>query len=656
MKSTLKWAGLVVVCLAVVVIAALLIIPAFVDVKQFKTPLEKYLSEASGRPVSVGDDVRLSLFPWAGVSFSDLRLGNTPGFVEKEFAMVKSFEARIRLLPLLSREVQVDRLSVNEPRIFMVKNKDGRVSWDFGGGGPETKPPAAAPKSAPGAMPGLPITSLAVGELSLQNGSVVMIDHGTGSRHEVSGLNILLKDVTLDRPVRITISALINQKPVSAEGRFGPVGANLGQGAVPFEFMISAFNQMNLQLNGSAENLLVAPRVNVTLDVTEFSPRKLFAEIGQPLPPTADPKALERLALKVAVKADAKAVVLSGAVLSLDDSKLSFAATATEFSKPNLAFDLNLDHIDLDRYLPPKTPAAAGQPADAKPAAPRRQTDYGPLRTLVLNGTAKIGKLSVNQAKLEDVNLKVTARDGILSLDPFAMKLYQGTASGKSVVNVKGASPVTDLQLTVDKLQVNPLLKDLAGKDFLEGATHAQIALSMTGDDPARIKQTLNGRGSLDFTDGAIVGVDLAGMVRDVKAGLRGEMQSGPKPRTDFSELAVPFTLQNGVFHTAEAAMKSPLLRLSAAGNADLVKETLDFRVDPKLVGTIKGQGDAKDRSGLGVPILVSGTFASPSFRPDLESLAKDKLKELLSPSGAGTAPVKEKAGEIIKGILPRKQ
>ena len=655
MKATLKWAGLAVVCLAVVVIAALLIIPAFVDVKQFKAPLEKYLSEASGRPVSVGDDVRLSLFPWAGVSFSDLRLGNTPGFVEKEFAMVKSFEVRIRLLPLLSREVQVDRLSVNEPRIFMVKNKDGRVSWDFGGSGPETKPPAAAPKSAPGAMSGLPITSLAVGELSLQNGSVVLIDHGTGSRHDVSGLNILLKDVTLDRPVRIAISALIHQKPVSAEGRFGPVGANLGQGAVPFEFKVSAFNQMNLQLKGSVENLLVAPRVNVTLEVAEFSPRKLMAEIGQAPPATADPRVLERLALTAVVKAEAKAVTLSGAVLSLDDSKLSFAATATEFSKPNLGFDLTLDHIDLDRYLPPKAPAAAGQPADAKLAAPRRQTDYGPLRTLVLNGTAKIGKLSVNQAKLEDVNLKVTARDGILSLDPFAMKLYQGTVSGKSVVNVKGASPVTDLQLTVDKLQVNPLLKNLAGKDFLEGATRAQIALSMTGDDPARIKQTLNGKGSLDFTDGAIVGVDLAGMVRDVKAGLRGAVQSGPKPRTDFSELAVPFTLQNGVFHTSDAAMKSPLLRLSAAGKADLVKESLDFRIDPKLVGTIKGQGDEKERSGLGVPIVVTGSFDQPIFLPDVEAMAKDQLKKALGPSGAGDAKVKEKARDVIKGILPTK-
>jgi AsmA protein len=102
--------------------------------------------------------------------------------------------------------------------------------------------------------------------------------------------------------------------------------------------------------------------------------------------------------------------------------------------------------------------------------------------------------------------------------------------------------------------------------------------------------------------------------------------------------------------------MKSPLLQLSAAGNADLVKETLDFRVDSKLVGTIKEQGDAKDRSGLGVPILVSGTFASPKFRPDVEGLAKDKLKQLLSPSDAEAAPGKGKVKDIIKGVLPRKQ
>jgi AsmA protein len=662
MKTTLKWAALAVGCLGVVVIAALLIMPAFVDVKQFKAPLEKYLGEVSGRPVSVGDDVRLSLFPWAGVSFSDLRLGNTPGFVEKEFALVKSFEVRIRLLPLLSRDVQVDRLIVNAPRIFMVKNQDGRVSWDFGGSGPEMKPPASALKSVPGVMPGLPITSLAVGELSLQNGSVVLIDHGTGARHEVSGLNILLKDVALDRPVRISISALIHQKPVSAEGRFGPVGPHLGQGAVPLELQVSAFNQMNLQLKGSVENLLVAPRVNVTLDVAEFSPRKLMAEMGQALPATADPKVLERLALKAAVKADAKAVTVSAGLLALDDSKLNFTLNAKEFSKPNLTFDLKLDQIDLDRYLPPKAAAGqkkapeghatppGGQPAQASP----KKTGYKPLRQLVMDGKVAVGKLTVNNAKLEDVDLKIVSKDGVLSLDPLTMKLYQGSAAGKAAVNVKGDSPVTDVQFNLDKVQVHPLLKDVADKDFLEGTTNAQIVLSMTGGDPARVKQTLGGKGNLIFSDGAIIGLDLAHMARNVKATLRGEITSGAKPRTDFAELFVPFTIENGVFHTAETALKSPLLRLLAAGKADLVKETLDFRIDPKLVGTIKGQGDEKDRSGLGVPIIVTGSFDQPVFLPDVEAMAKGQLKKALGPLDTGDATVKEKARDLIKGILPK--
>jgi AsmA protein len=208
---------------------------------------------------------------------------------------------------------------------------------------------------------------------------------------------------------------------------------------------------------------------------------------------------------------------------------------------------------------------------------------------LVLDGSATIGRLVVSRARVEEATLKVTARDGIISLDPIDLKLYQGKAVGKSVVNVKGERPVTEVQLAVDKVQANPLLKDLVGKDFIEGAATARLSLSMTGEDPARIKRTLNGTGSLDFADGAIVGVDLANMVRNVKTAFAGQAPSGPKPRTDFSELTVPFTIHSGVFTTQAAMLRSPLLRLEAAGSADLVREALDFRVEPKIVGTIKG-------------------------------------------------------------------
>lgn len=651
MKSALKWTAIVAAALIVVVIGALLVIPHFIDAGRYKPEIEKYVLEATGRALELKGDVRLSLFPWAGVTFTDLRLGNPPGFAEKNFLSVKSFDVRVKLWPLLSRQVEVNRLVVVEPALSLVTNKDGSVNWAFGGRSAKAAPPAgsdAAPET------GLPIASLLVAEISVQDGRIAIIDHREESRQEVHGLHVALRDVSFDRPVRWTLSAAVNQKPVSAEGRFGPIGRNLGREGVPLELTADAFGQLRLKAKGTVANLLVAPQARIEVEVAEFSPRRLFAEIGRPLPSTADPRVLERMSFKAGVAADARAASISDAALVLDDSKLKLSAGVAEFAKPAIAFDLHLDRIDADRYRPPPPAAGTGPPAAGPPAeAPRPKTDYGPLRRLVLSGNVAIDRLTVARARMDDVGLKIAAKDGVFSLDPFSAKLYQGTAAGRAVVNVAGERPAMEVHLDLDRVQVNPLLKDVAEKDFLEGSTQARIAITATGDDPARIQQGLDGRGSLAFSDGAIVGVDLANMVRNVKAALGGEPKTGRKPRTDFAELVVPFTIANGVFHTPESILKSPLLRLQASGRADLVKETLDFRVDPKVVGTIKGQGDTKDREGVGIPVIVSGTFASPSFRPDLEGLAKDRLRQALSPSASDKAPIKEKAGELIKGLLP---
>jgi GNAT superfamily N-acetyltransferase len=64
----------------------------------------------AGVPVTVAGDLSLSLFPWAGLAFTDLRIGNPGGFHEREMLSVAGFEARVKLLPLLSRDVQVKRL------------------------------------------------------------------------------------------------------------------------------------------------------------------------------------------------------------------------------------------------------------------------------------------------------------------------------------------------------------------------------------------------------------------------------------------------------------------------------------------------------------------------------------------------------------------
>jgi AsmA protein len=375
---------------------------------------------------------------------------------------------------------------------------------------------------------------------------------------------------------------------------------------------------------------------------------------------TTDPEAINRLALKVHVRADAKKVLLTNGNMELDQSKLKFSAAVAEFSKPNLKFDLDLDQINLDRYMPPKSeqPSKEKTSGPAKPV--KKKTDYAPLRRLILDGTLKIAKLTVNKANIEDVVLQIKAKDGVFNLDPMKLKMYQGNAAGKAVLNVAKDTPRSKINLRLNNIQVGPLLQDVMEKDFLVGATNADINIAMVGDDPEKIKKTLNGKGELLFNDGAIVGIDLSAMARNVGAAFGLAKKGEKRPRTDFSELLVPFTIKNGVANTPQSSIKSPFIRITAVGTADLVKETLDFRVDPQAVGTIKGQGDEVKRSGIMVPILVSGTFSKPTFRPDLSAATKQRIEKEVFESKEvkkilekeELKPLEKKAKGLLKGIL----
>ena len=662
MKAFLKWGAIIVGCLVVVIIAALVLIPMFVDVAKYKPILESKVTAATGRPFSVGDDLSLSLFPWAGVSFSDLRLGNPAGFSEKEFVTVKSFEVRVKLLPLLSKDVQIKRFVLNEPHIVLVKNKKGFENWA------QPKPAAkdiaeektAPTESAPGGL-GIPLSALTAENISINNGSAIWIDHTTDTRKEITDIGLILKDVSLNRPVKLIFTAQLDQKPISLEGTVGPVGAGLKEGKIALDLSLKALKQLALNLKGNLENPAISPGVDLDIELAEFSPRMLLSELGLEFPvTTTDPTAISRLAFKAHIKADAKKLSLTNGNMELDQSKLNFSAAASEFTRPNLKFDIALDQINLDRYMPPKSEEPANEKTSASTEPVKKKTDYAPLRRLILDGSLKIAQFTINNAKIEDAVLQIKAKDGVFNLDPVKLRMYQGNAAGKAVLNVAKDTPLSNINMRLKNIQIGPLLQDVMEKDFLVGATNADINLAMAGDDPEKIKKTLNGKGELQFNDGAIVGIDLSAMARNVGAAFGLAKKGEERPRTDFTELLVPFTIKNGVANTPQSSIKSPFIRINAVGTADLVKETLDFRVDPQAVATIKGQGDEAKRSGIMVPVLVSGTFSKPKFRPDLSAATQRKIeKEIFESKEVQKVlekeelkPLEKKAKGLLKGIL----
>jgi AsmA protein len=632
MKKAIKWVAIIGGSLIVLIIALLLIVPMFVNLQKYKPEIKKQVTKATGRPFSIGGDLRLSLFPWAGLAFSDLHLGNPPGFGEKEFLSVKSFDVRAKLIPLLFREIEVKRFVIDGLNVVLERNKQGRGNWEGLGKPSEGAVPEPAEKRTKEkeSREGLPIKALTVGEFAVANSSIVFVDDTAGRKWEVSRVNLRLKDLSLERPIRLALSAAVEGNPVSAEGQLGPLGKDPGKGKIPVDLAVKALNEVDFHLKGSLIEPAGSRKFDLAFEISPFSPRKLMSAIGQSFPvATADPHALSRVALTGTVKGNPQSVNVSDGTLELDDSRLDFALNAKDLSRPDISFDAKLDRINLDRYLP--------APAEGKGASEGRQvqpknTDYAPLRKLVLAGSVQVGSFTVKKAKIENLHLKVSGKNGVFQLDPVTAKLYQGTLGTKASLDVSQDLPKTTVSLQAKGVQAGPLIKDLTGKDVIEGVGDIDAAIGMAGAGADTIKRSLNGKGELLLRDGAIKGIDLAGMVRNVKAAF-GLAKGGERPRTDFSELRVPFTITDGIVTTTQTALTSPLVRLLAAGKANLVDETLDFRVEPRFVASLKGQGDIKERKGIAVPVLVRGTFSSPTFQPDLKGLVEKGLRKGLLPT-----------------------
>jgi AsmA protein len=665
MKPASKWLLIAGATIAVLLIAAVVLIPLIVDVNHYKPQIEARVQETTGRSFKINGPIDLSVFPWMGLVLSDLHLGSPAGFGETDLLSVGRFEARVKVIPLLSRRIEIQRIVLEAPAIALVRKKDGRTNWQFQPPPPAKDPQTSRPETpAPDTNPA--IASLTAEEIAVRNGRLTYRDEAGGKPQEIADLNLLLQDVSLDRPLQIDFSTRVNGQPVTLKGTAGPIGNPPASQPLAYDLVLSALDALDVKLKGTARDLKTQPAVSLAMDVATFSPRKIFERLGQPFPlQTADPEVLKAMAFQGNLSGGPKGVKLDAGQMTLDQSRIDLKAEAGEFDKPRLAVDARIDDIDIDRYLPPPTPAKdkAAAPASKPPASAgeKQAIDYAPLRRLVLDARLNAAKIKVNQARLQNIVLKITGRNGRFQLEPFSADLYGGRALIAGQMDVTRPQPRSDLSIELTDMLVGPFLADVVQKDFLQGRLVTAIDLRFDGDRPETIRRSLNGKGRLTFNDGAIVGIDLAGMVRNLQAAFgRGE-RVAEKPQTDFTELDIPFVLSDGVFRTDASNMKSPLLRLLADGRADLVQEALNFRITPKFVATLVGQGDTEDRKGVMVPILVSGSFDQPQFQPDLKNIARQQVEDKVLESkkfkkvfeeNEELKPYEDQAKDLIKGLF----
>src|SRR5690606_36626171 len=138
------------------------------------------------------------------------------------------------------------------------------------------------------------------------------------------------------------------------------------------------------QLSGrlAGREILDAPMLNGSLQLAQVSPRQWLPRLGIELPVTTDPKVFEKLAFSSKLSATSSSVELADIQLQFDDTTARGMFGGADLDAMALRFDLDVDRIDADRYLPP-----------AEEGEQQGQDDTGPtpipveaLRTLNARG------------------------------------------------------------------------------------------------------------------------------------------------------------------------------------------------------------------------------------------------------------------------------
>ncbi len=352
-----------------------------------------------------------------------------------------------------------------------------------------------------------------------------------------------------------------------------------------------------------------------------------------------------RLPLKASVKADRR-TFSANASANAEEFDFLLKLDATSRQPLRAKFDFSSKRLNLDRY--PVIAFGGGGKSDER-------LDLSGLRSPELQGKVRIGALQANGLKLADVSADLKLAGGALEL-PHAARLYGGALSGS--LGARAGSNQVSMKEELRGVQIDPLLRDLAKRDLLEGTGDVNIDVAGSGATMPLFKRSLTGSARMLIRNGAYKGFNLGATLRGVQALAAGRPVPGGEPqKTEFTELSATFGIRRGVAYNEDLKLESPVLRSSGSGEFDIAASTLDYMLRPTLLaagGTL---------AGMSVPVHIHGPVDALKYDVDTRAIvsqqlrgrALEQLNRQLAPRGADKAgSPQEQLRDTLRGLLGR--
>ncbi len=580
---------------ALLILAAVTLL-IVIDPNDYKEEIQAQVKKSINRELLIKGDLGWTFFPQLGFSSGEIVLNNLDGFNREHLAKIDNAAVGLAVLPLFKGEIQIAEVTVNGLLLNLITNKDGTSNLDnmF----PEktdlaleqTDQQADAEKSGV-----FDASKLQLAGLTIKNAQIEVQDLQAGSTTKVNIDHILL-------------------------GKFVPGEAT--DLAVATKLLVAEMDgHLDLQTK-----LIIAP----DFSTVQLNDLKLESEFsGADLP---NGKLSSSIRSDIAYDLASSTAKLSDFIVQLDEINLTGDLSVQATDKTKVRFALQGNTWDLSPYMAkPSEKAAEKTDGSAQQTAPpaEQEPDLSFLHDLDVKGTLAIAGIKADDLKIGEIKTNITISQGKAQIKPLSAQLYEGLLTlNAQLADAKGSNSY-QIDSQLKDIKIYPLLVDAAGIDLLSGTTAFNFSASGKGLTASKIKSGLVGEGDFTLLDGELYGINIPQELRALKAKLSGQ----PAPteedikKTDFASLTGQFNISKGIVNNNKLLMLSPVMRLDGAGLADILQESLNYKLSVTPLSKSDAETELQDLRGLTIPLLITGPFTQPKFALDTEGALKEQLK-----------------------------
>ena len=594
--------------LFVVLILGLIIIISLIDLNQYKDEVIQIVEENTGRNFNIEGEFSLaiSLVPTIvveGVSFANAEWGS-----QENMLTVGRLEVQVSLIPLISGNLQVNRLILNSPQIFLETNSSGEGNWLLGLDERLEEQPQAAETNGSGQLPGLVIHDILIDDMNL-----TYKDGVTGKTTELGIEEITLNGSGYDKPLQFALSAIYNNNPVRLSGTIGSpeqlitdesfkvdLSGNIANADLAIKGSIDkpkSAKGLVLKLNFNVDSLKGLSSLAET-ELPEFGPLSFAGTLKD----TDDGYALNDMALQAGPHD------LAGD-LSIDMSA----------DKPSVIAKLTSNIIDV-------TGPVVEEEVDLPPDAKLFSSDPLPLEGLMAaNADISIHAKTIksNAATLNDTNIGIKLNNGRLVISPLTSNIAGGTlASTLNLDASNGKSAKLSINLDIKGL-IPGQLPSLEGQ-MTGGSTDLSLNANGSGENVAAMMAGLNAKILIQTGKGVIKSKEANVATSNVLMEAFNKLNPGSEEK-EGSELecfVAKIDIKDGIAEIDNSiALQTNSLNVIGNGMLDFKNETLDLGVEPQA-----REGLGINMSQLAELVRLKGTFAHPSVGTDTKAALKAGL------------------------------